>query len=58
MVLLICYQKSSFSRGVVIKFKDDKDSKEFSDSFEECKKDSVKQGAECYYVFLLVFRCT
>ncbi|CAA0408574.1 putative methyltransferase [Arabidopsis thaliana] len=39
-------EKSSFSRGVVIKFRDEKDSKEFCDSFEECKKDdAVKQGS-------------
>ncbi|CAE6229807.1 unnamed protein product [Arabidopsis arenosa] len=38
-------EKSSFCRGVVIKFRDEKESKDFCDSFEECKKDSVKQGS-------------
>ena len=36
---------NSLSRGVVIMFIDDKESKDFSDSFGEWTKDAVKKGA-------------
>ncbi|XP_010442359.1 PREDICTED: probable histone-arginine methyltransferase 1.4 [Camelina sativa] len=38
-------KEKSFCRGVVIKFRDDKESKEFCDSFEQWTKDAVKQGS-------------
>ncbi|CAF1920705.1 unnamed protein product [Brassica oleracea var. botrytis] len=38
-------KETSFSRGVVIKFSDEKESKVFSDSFEEWTKDAARKGS-------------
>ncbi|XP_013616174.1 PREDICTED: probable histone-arginine methyltransferase 1.4 isoform X2 [Brassica oleracea var. oleracea] len=38
-------KQDSFSRGVVIKFSDEKESKFFSDSFEEWTKDAARKGS-------------
>jgi histone-arginine methyltransferase CARM1 len=38
-------KQKSFSKGVNIKFKNEKDSKDFCESFEEWRNDSVVQGS-------------
>jgi len=48
-------KQKSFSKGVNIKFKNEKDSKDFCESFEEWRNDSVVQGAPLYqFTFLEV----
>ncbi|XP_010524707.1 PREDICTED: probable histone-arginine methyltransferase 1.3 [Tarenaya hassleriana] len=37
-------KENSFSRGVIIKFRNEKESKDFFDAFEEWRKDAVVQG--------------
>lgn len=48
--------QKSFSRGVVIKFRDEKEGDDFCVSFKGWTKDAVKQGdsLEMFYVFFLV----
>lgn len=41
-------KQKSFSQGINIKFKNEKDSKDFCDSFEEWRKDAVVQGVPLY----------
>lgn len=50
------FNQTSFSRGVVIKFSDEKESKVFSDSFEEWTKDAARKGASLY-MFMFFFFC-
>lgn len=42
------FKQKSFSQGINIKFKNEKDSKDFCDSFEEWRKDAVVQGVPLY----------
>lgn len=49
------FNQNSFSRGVVIKFRDEKESKDFCDSFEEWTKDAVTKGASLKLLCVFMF---
>lgn len=51
-------KQKSFSRGVNINFKNDKDSKDFCDSFEEWRKDALVQGATLHLFFFILYQFT